>query len=59
MAALHHLGYLIFSKFQLLVRFGGPVCVIVPNFVRIGQTVTEIWRFFDFSGWRPPPSWIF
>ena len=19
----------------------------------------EIWRFFDFSTWRPPPSWIF
>jgi len=36
--------YLIFksSKFQLLVRFGGPICVIMPNVVPIGQTVAEI-----------------
>jgi len=27
--------------------------------VAIRQTVGEIWRFFDFSGWRPPSSWIF
>ena len=26
----------------------GPKCVIVPNFAAIGQTVAEIWRFFDF-----------
>ena len=25
------------------------VCITVPNFVAIGQTVPEIWRFFDFS----------
>jgi len=25
----------------------------------IAQTVAEIWIFFDFSRWRPPPSWIF
>ena len=29
------------------------------NFVEIGQTAAEILRFFDFSRWRPPPSWIF
>jgi len=28
----------------------------VPNFVDIGQTAAEIWRFFYFSRWRPPPS---
>jgi len=31
----------------------------MPNFVEIGQIAAEIWRFFDFSRWRPPPSWIF
>ena len=28
------------------------------KFRGIGQTVAEIWPFFDFSRWRPPPSWI-
>jgi len=27
--------------------------------VAIGQAVAEIWRFFDFWRWRPPPCWIF
>ena len=31
----------------------------MPNFVIIGQTVSEIWRLFDFSRPRSPPSWIF
>jgi len=26
----------------------GPMCVIVPNFIKIGQTVAEIWRFNGF-----------
>jgi len=29
-------------------------CVIVLNFMVIGQTITEIWWFFDFSRWWPP-----
>ena len=33
-------------------------CFGIPNFVKIGQTVTKILRFFDFSGSRPPPFWI-
>ena len=28
---------------------GGSQYVAVPNFVEIGQTGAEIWRFFDFS----------
>jgi len=28
-------------------------CIIVPNFIKIGQTVFEISRFFNFSKWRP------
>ena len=31
------------------------MCIIVPNFAKIGQTDPEIWRFFDFfhNGGRP------
>jgi len=32
-------------------------CITVSNFVEIGQTAVEIWRFFDFSRRRPPPPW--
>jgi len=46
-------------KFQLLVRFGGPLCVIMSNVMPSGQTVAEISRFLYFSRWRLPPSWIF
>jgi len=42
-----------------LRRLKTPQCVTVPNFAAIGRTVAEIWRLFDFSRWRPPPSWIF
>ena len=31
----------------------------MPNFVKIAETTAKIWRFFDFSRWRPLPSWIF
>ena len=31
----------------------GSNCVAVPNLVEIGQNAAEIWRFFDFSRWRP------
>ena len=31
----------------------------MPNLVEIGQNAAEIWRFFDFPRWPPPPSWIF
>jgi len=30
----------------------------MPNFVSIGQSIADIWRFSDFSRWRLPPSWI-
>jgi len=46
------------GKFQLPVPFGCPMCVTVPNFAKIGQTVPEIWPILNFSRWRPPPSWI-
>ena len=28
------------------------------KFGRNRLNAAEIWRFFDFSRWRPPPSWI-
>jgi len=39
-------------------RLEMPKCITVPSFALIGQTVAEIWPFFYFSRWRPPPSWI-
>jgi len=33
--------------------------IFIPNFVKIGQSVAKILRFFDFLRWRPPPYWIF
>jgi len=35
------------------------MCVTMPNLVKIGQTVTEIWRFNCFQNGGRPPSWIF
>jgi len=35
----------------------GSICITVPNFIKIGQTVADMWRFnVFFSKWRP--SWI-
>jgi len=31
----------------------------VPNFIKIGQTVAEIWRFNGFQNGGRPPFWIF
>jgi len=31
----------------------------VPNFIKIGQSVAEIWRFNGFQNGGRPPSWIF
>jgi len=30
--------------------------VAMKNFVEVGQTAAEIWRFFYFPRWRPPTS---
>jgi len=35
------------------------MCVTMPNFVKIGRTIAEIWRFSDFEDGGRPPSWIF
>jgi len=47
------------SKFSMIGGFKGSKCVAVPNLVEISGIVAGIWRFFDFSRWRPSPSWIF
>jgi len=43
-----------FQKCKILTVFPcrGPICVNLPNFIKIGQTVAEIWRFNCFSKWR-------
>ena len=46
------------SQFYWHVRYGGSSCITVPSFVKIGQTVFEISRFFQYSRWRSLPSWI-
>jgi len=47
------------KKNELYLRRWGPTCITVPNLIKIGQTVAEIWRFNSFfqNGGRPP-SWI-
>jgi len=37
---------------NLPVQLRGPVCVILPKFVAIGQTFAEMWQFFDFENDR-------
>jgi len=46
MAAVRHLGFVKFEFFQLSGRLRDPFCVSIPNFVKIGQTIADISRFF-------------
>ena len=59
MAVVRHLRLSKLANFNCLIPLGGPKCVILPNFVQIGQTIAEIWPFFDFQDGGHPPSWIF
>jgi len=54
----HHPGLMKNSKLSVHCR--GLLCVNVPNFIKTGQTVAEIWRFngFFFQNGGRPPSWI-
>ena len=47
------------AKFYWLLGSSGRRRISMPNFVKIGQSVAKILRFFDFSRWRPSPSWMF
>ena len=44
-----------FWKFKCLTASSlrRAFCIILPNFIEVGQSFAEIWRFFDFSRWRP------
>jgi len=49
MAAARQLGFLKDHNFtQLPVQFGDPLCIIVPSFVPISKTITDIRPFFHF-----------
>jgi len=51
---------LYFWNSEILSAMGrrGSRRISMPNFIKIGQSVAKILRFFDFSKWRQPPSWI-
>ena len=46
------------SIFGHVTVIGFNIWCSVPNFVKIGQFLTEIWRFNDFQDGGRPPSWI-
>ena len=53
--------HLEFRKFRFLSRDYHRVHYLlysVPNFIKIGQLLTEIWRFKCFQNGGRPPSWI-
>ena len=57
--AICHLGFLKSRNFIGFSGWRGSRRISMANFVKIGQSVAKILRFFDLSRWRPPPSWIF
>jgi len=52
-------NFVLIGGFSKVQTFSGRSCSEsqyesqIPNFVPIGQTVADIWPFFDFSRWRP------
>jgi len=46
------------AKFYWLYGWRGLRRISMPDFVKIGQSVAKILRFFDFSRWQLLPSWI-
>ena len=42
----------------LPLGFGGAICVTMPNFVPISETVAEMLRLLIFQNGGRPPSWI-
>jgi len=40
------------SNVQVKLRSRGKICITTQNFVKIGQTVVEMWPFFKFLRWR-------
>jgi len=37
---------------------GGSTHITMTNFLETGLSKADILRFFEFSKWPPPPSWI-
>jgi len=56
MAAGGHLGFI--NSRNLNGWQKGPRCIIVLNFIKIGQKVAEISRFSNFQDGGCPPSWM-
>jgi len=54
MAAIQHLRFLKVKNFNCPLPFGGPICIILPNFVRSKRL--EIWPLFFFQDGSRPPS---
>ena len=46
-------------KIWILRQALGPTCITVPNLIKIGQMVAEMWWFNGFQNGSCPPSWIF
>jgi len=55
MVAIRHLGYLEAENFSFWSV--SPVCITMPNFVPIGQTIVEILWIRDFSRRWPSAIW--
>ena len=49
MSAVRHLGFLKVKNFKLPLQFGGPLCVIVPNFAKIDILLYIRGRRISFS----------
>jgi len=58
MAAAAILGFL---KSRNFIHYSGAELrdASAPNFVKSGQLVAKILKFFDVSRWQQLPSWIF
>jgi len=56
MAAFRRLRFLEVGTFNCETVFRGLLCVILPNFVAVCQTVAQIYELVQYGG-RPPP-WI-
>jgi len=52
-AAGGHLGFLNSANLNSWNVQRAKMLMYVLNFVKIGQTIAETWRFFDFSRWQP------
>jgi len=48
------------NEFEILMadEAKGLICATVPNFMSIGETVTEISQFSPFQDGGRPPSWF-